>query len=175
MKKVLALVLALVMVLSFAAPVLAIAPDYYDDLVAGRAGDDVGQVVMYVSGSNLDVGITLAPEWHLVEVHAHVECDQNGDEGWELIPQNKNHNPKNGQFVYYEGFYDPEVTPGPASTAFSLDISGMEDDLTVAIHCVVALEEEVDVWVYEGAWAKGTEFNVGEKNFAQYVVILISR
>jgi len=164
-KSLLAVVLALTMILLLAAP--ASAATYNRNLLAGRQGVDVGNVAINTDTNQITV--TTDGGWEIILVQARIAGSKSG------IPHNKNWNPRPSQFADSASYGYETATPhtpgdGVTSEAFSLSgPSGSGDYL--AVHVVVAIYDSgISDWVFEGAWAAGTQFNSG-KNFAQYYVV----
>jgi hypothetical protein len=176
MKKILAIVIALTMLVVFAAPAWALALPGTVDLDAGRQKIDVGDVAMSKSGTTLTVTVTThgltAPDagdlgWYITKVQAESAVTLTGTNG---IPQNKNNAPRPSQFEYQQTF---TTASGTTSHTFTLPITGSSPDY-VAVHVEVAWYDAswgggAGMWFYEGAWADGTEF--GSKNHAEYVIV----
>ena len=167
MKKVLAIVLALTMVLVFAAPVLAV--DITKELIADGPDSDytlgVGQVDVTNDASNIYVTFTIDEgDWELVEAHADVQASL------ALIPQTGNGNPKVGKFAQSDSWDPTEGDQLTVTFAFPYDNSG--DVFVIAAQAVVCDYTQVDPDTLvaprvESAWASGTQFNTG-RNWAMY-------
>lgn len=162
--------IALVMVLS-AVPAIGgtCTPQYYihPDLIAGKS-TDAGDIEISHDTTNLYVKYVAKAPWYLSEVHLAVETSLSA------IPQNKNHNPKNGQFEFSESF-DPLKTEKAFTIPFA-DIDGMLDsqgnvvwctELYIAAHAVVKKIVDGQLVSEQTGWGDGKDF--GGNNWAMYI------
>ncbi|MFC1930067.1 hypothetical protein ACFLW6_04335 [Chloroflexota bacterium] len=165
MKKILAIVLALTMVLVFAAPVSANSQTWNLRADGPDENIDVGSVQVVSHNGNVVITMALdVGDWEFVETHVHVANSKDG------IPHNGNWNPKIGKFAY-SSEHDP-LTEQVVTVTYTIpNPSG--DTLYIAAHAEVYSATEIDPDTLvapreESAWVQGSQMNTG-KSWAMYV------
>lgn len=161
MKKILAVLLAVVLTLGISLPAFA---DDADMIIDGRgSAENIGTFSIDYAGGEFTVDFAIDPEsdWELVETHVYI-----GDE-----PPAK-HSP--GQFPYTAGTIEYAAAAGATVyVAAHAEVQRYVETIDIIVDGVIVDTE--DVYEYESVWVQnGNDTAIGKgKNWATYFVYTI--